>query len=508
MITFSEFEKYSVDKIRNYAPFINHGEVYEVKINGIKIPVYDCNVSKYPFNKVYEGFQRPANQTEKAYFINVFSDEELNVEVTLNGVKKGAAFAKVKPYAFGVKPTLVDDKVTFTVKNHGTYVLHVGDSHNPLYVFDSPIVVPPKKEDVTYFIGAGVVKKDFRLKSGESLYVDKDAYVYGNVLIENAENVRVFGGGVMDDSYEERGLWLCNRLTEDTPACVGNLKIYKSKNVNVSGLCFVNSACYALNSETSDDIIVDGVKVFGQWRYNTDGIDFMNCRNVTVKNSFVSVFDDCVCVKGIAYQSRDIYNFLFEDLVLSNDWGRACEIGLETFADNISDVTFNRVHIVKCDDVAFDVQNGDFAFVNNIRFINSSLEVESYYTPHELQKDVNATYTRSGEINVTQLLNVVNYRMLGSINADAIFGWNYDLTEKGEKAAVNENVTLENITVYYDEKIGKNGDKFKMPILVESILNGKKHKNITVKNVTVNGEKLTAKNAEITLNGVENFVIE
>ena len=508
MITYSDFEKYATGKVADYAPFINHCEVYKVKINGIDIPVYECNISKFPFNKIYRGFQRAESQTEKAYYINLFSDEPLDIEVTLSGVKAGAKTAKLKPYAFGVTPKLNGDKVTFLVKRHGFFALHINDHHNPLYIFNSEIITPPEKSEVTLFVGAGVIRKDFRLKSGETLYIDKDAYVYGNILIENAENVKIFGGGVLDDSYEERGLGSCYRLTEDTPIGVGNVKIINSKNIEISGVSFVNSACFSIASESSEDIKIDGVKVFGHWRYNTDGIDFMNCRNVTVKNSFVSVFDDCVCVKGIAYRSRDIYNFLFEDLVLSNDWGRACEIGLETFADNISNVTFNRVHVIKCDDVAFDVQNGDFAHVKNVKFLNSTLECESYYTPHELQKSINAVYTRGGEANVTQLLNVVNFRMLGSINSKVIFGWNYDLADKGENSTVNEDITLENVSVYYDEKLGKADGKYRLPIVVESVIDGKKHKNVTVKNVTVNGEKLTDKNADITLKGVENFVIE
>ena len=98
--------------------------------------------------------------------------------------------------------------------------------------------------------------------------------------------------------------------------------------------------------------------------------------------------------------------------------------------------------------------------------------------------------------------------MLGSINSDVIFGWSYDLADKGENSTVNEDITLENVSVYYDEKLGKADGKYRLPIVVESVIDGKKHKNVTVKNVTVNGEKLTDKNADITLKGVENFVIE
>ena len=167
MITYSDFEKYATGKIKDYAPFINHGEVYKVKINGASVPVYECNISKFPFNKVYEGFQRPESQTEKAYFINLFSDEPLSVEVTLSGVKAGAETAKLKPYAFGITPKLNGDKVTFKIERHGFFALHINDHHNPLYIFNSEIITPPEKSEVTYFVGAGVIRKDFRLKSGD-----------------------------------------------------------------------------------------------------------------------------------------------------------------------------------------------------------------------------------------------------------------------------------------------------------------------------------------------------
>ena len=76
------------------------------------------------------------------------------------------------------------------------------------------------------------------------------------------------------------------------------------------------------------------------------------------------------------------------------------------------------------------------------------------------------------------------------------------LTSDVEMFLYNEGV------IYYDEKLGKADGKYRLPIVVDSVIDGKKHKNVTVKNVTVNGEKLTDKNADITLKGVENFVIE
>lgn len=504
MFTYSDFVKYQKSAKTDFCPFSDHADVYSVTVNGKKVPVYSCTISKYPFNKRYNGFQRSEDQTETAYFVNIIGDGLLNFTVKS---KRKIEFVKLKPYASQIKPKVSGNDVSFTIDKIGQYVLHVNGSHSPLYVFYSEeYKLPP--EGATYVVKPGIKRQDFVLKSGESLYIDKDAYVYGNVFVENAENVRIFGNGIMDDGYEARGLGNCYCLGENIPSSIGNLKLYNAKNVTIEGVGFVNSACYALNCECSENIFIKDVKVFGQWRYNTDGIDFMNCRNVTVKDSFVSVFDDCLCVKGISNNTRDSYGFLFENIILSNDWGRACEIGLETFADQIYDVTYKNVHVIKCDDVAFDIQNGDFAHVHDVKYIDCVLECESYYTPHQLQTSFDEKYSKENEINVVQLFNAVNYRMLGSINADEIYNWNYDVYKKGANSATISDVLMENVKVYYDEKIGMENGAYKLPVLIDSVVKNRTHKNIKLKNVTVNGEKLNYNNVVLSISFAENFTIE
>ncbi len=177
MFTYSDFTNYSKAAKTDFCPFINHREAYSVTVNGVAIPVYSCTISKYPFNKRYTGFQRSEDQTETAYFVNLMGDEELNVTVKS---KRKIEFVKVKPYEAKIKAKTSANDISFKISNHGQYVLHVNGCHSPLYLFYSELYTKPDESEVTYYVKPGITRKDFVLKSGESLYLDKDAYLYGN----------------------------------------------------------------------------------------------------------------------------------------------------------------------------------------------------------------------------------------------------------------------------------------------------------------------------------------
>ena len=108
------------------------------------------------------------------------------------------------------------------------------------------------------------------------------------------------------------------------------------KGVVITGVCDIHpdrvgkSIYELLGVERGDR---EDVKVIGQWRYNSDGIDLHNMQNAQIIHCFARTFDDCLVIKGVhkvggmdtGHQSvRDI---LVENCVLWNDWGRALELG-------------------------------------------------------------------------------------------------------------------------------------------------------------------------------------
>ncbi|MBR5188437.1 MAG: hypothetical protein IKW18_08200, partial [Clostridia bacterium] len=453
----------------------------------------------------WTGHQRQINQTELASFVNLVSDEELRLEVI---AKRDYEKAFIKPYSKGVAVEDSEGKISFTLRENGQYVLETDNYHHCLYIFNNKPIEAPKKEDVTYYFGAGVhFPGKITMRSNESMYVDKDALVYGCVFAENAENIHIFGNGLLDDSGEERVNIHCYE-----PYTNGNMKFYDCKKLKIEGVLMRNSAIWCLNLFHCFDAVVDGIKIFGQWRYNTDGIDIVNSQRITVKNSFVHSFDDSVTIKGIdRFASTDNCDILVENCVLWCDWGRTCEVGLETSCRYDHNIIFRDCDILRAGNVALDIQNGDCAEIYNILFENIRVEYNSFDTKEVLQRTDEQTYDAENTISVPTLLYIGNPRFRSKATSSL---WETpekllcDLDLSNIQCATVHDVVCRNITVYYDEKIPKKDGKYNVPIRILSIIQGVKHDNILVSDITVNGQLLTEENAILDLSGAANFRME
>lgn len=129
---------------------------------------------------------------------------------------------------------------------------------------------------------------------------------------------------------------------------------------------------WTLIPSASRNIRIANVKLIGLWRYNSDGIDQVNCQHVQIDRCFVRAFDDCIALKGLkgrgdaVTDDQDLEDILVTDCVIWNDWGRALEIGAETCADLIRDITFRNCDIIRVNYVALDIQHGDRTLVTNV----------------------------------------------------------------------------------------------------------------------------------------------
>ena len=466
---------------------------YLVFVNGKEVPVYTCRISEYPFNSYYPGRQRQIDQTEIVSFVNLVSDETISIEVEPL-TKTAYERIMLKPYSKGVKVEKNGNRLCFSLSVNGGYVLELDDYHGALYIFNNKPCPCENKDSVTYYFDKGIhFAGKITLKSNESVYVDKDAYVYGCIFAEDAENIKIYGNGIFDDSTEER-------VTPHgyEPFTNGNVKFYDCKNVKISGVGFTNSAMWCINVFHCFDVVLDGINVFGQWRYNTDGVDIVNSRRVTVKNSFIHSFDDTITIKGIdRYGFEDCTDIVAENCVLWCDWGRTLEIGFETECREYRDITFRNCDILRGAYAVCDIQNGDRAEVYNVTFEDIRIELESFYTPEVLQKDYYQKYDAQDKIEISKIFAITNLRFREHYT---IAGGDTSDYGKSYFAGVHD-ILVKDIYVYCDEKIVRDYGKKAVRVTVKNKIPTTEYKNIVVENVLFNGEKLAAEDMDISVEG-------
>ena len=478
---------------------------YTVFLGDEEVPVYTCRISKYPFNRVWTGYQRPYEQSEGASFVNLESDEP----VTLT-VKTSLPHERIllKPFAKNVSVKEEDGAVTFTLSENGTYVLECDSYHHCLYIFNNKPIAAPAPADVTYFFGPGIhMPGKITLHSGESVYVDRDAMVYGCVFAENVENIHIFGNGVFDDTGEGRIDINCYE-----PYTNGNLKFYDCRNVRVEGVHLRNSAIWCINLFHCFDVTVDGVSVFGQWRYNTDGADIVNSQDIIIRNSFIHSFDDTITIKGIdRYADTNCERILAENCVLWCDWGKTCEIGIETACREYKDITFRNCDILRAGNTALDIQNGDCAEVSNITFENITVEYNAFDTEAVYQASDEMLYGKENTVTYPALVSISNHRFRNPGNT-AAWGVPGELLAKVDLDGITpggvRDVTVKNVRVYYDELLPRVNGKYYTPIYIHSVLENVVYENIALSGISVNGEPVTKDTAVLHADAVRNLTFD
>ncbi len=500
MITYSRFTHHYTKSYFKHTEALSKD--YKVFIGEEEIPVYTCRISRIPFNRIWPGHQRELDQTELASYVNIVSDEAVPLRVVFQNEKEGEAF--VRPYSKGVKCEKTADGVAFTLEGEGQFVLGIGDLHNCLYIFNSKPIECPDPASVTHYFGPGVhMPGKIRLFDNESVYVDRDAIVFGCLYAEDAKNIRIFGNGVFDDSGEER---FSRFGYEDFTN--GNVKFYDCENISIEGVLFKNSAIWCINIFHCFDVTLDNIKVFGQWRYNTDGVDIVNSQNITVKNSFIHSFDDAVTIKGIdRYIATDNKNITTENCVLWCDWGKTLEIGLETACREYKNIVFRNCDIIRAGNTALDIQNGDCAEVSDILYEDIRVEYNSFDNQPVLQRGEDQVYDAYDKKFVPRLVSIENNRMRGDFYSE-IPKEHAPLDLTGIRQACVHDVTVRGIDVYYDEKIEKRDGLYPTSIIINSMFDDVEYYNINISGIRINGVPVTAEDIVTDVKNTKDFVLE
>ena len=398
--------------------------LHRVFIDQTEKEVNCCRVSAYPFNIWWQGRQRPLEQSEEASFLSFEYQKPVQVRVA---VEKPFHTATIRPLSAGIAAEIEGNEICFTIAKPGQYVVETDDDHHALHLFANAARDYADMGEANIVFGPGIHRVEkIVLKDGDRVYIDKDATVYGSLYGKKVKDVRIFGGGILDGSWETRRSMHC--YEDYTNGCI---KFYESSDIVIDGLVLRDSAIWVLNLFDCEDISVNNIKIVGHYKYNTDGIDIVNSRRVSIKNSFIRAFDDAITLKGIVqYCDKSVEDILVENCVLWCGWGRTLELGLETVAPAFRRLTFRNCDLIHNSAAALDIQAGDYAVISDVLFEDIRVEYQPYTLPEIIQSSPDKVYDGYGRPHVPLLFSVENPYYL--INDDSYREYDRQLQEVRE----------------------------------------------------------------------------
>ena len=251
-----------------------------------EIFVYNAEVSDYAANPAAGYVQHDMGF---AMFTDAFA-APLKVRVT----RRAGTFSKVeiRPLSYGIVPDVqTPNSVEFELGDPAQKVSVEFDGNRMENLFilpDLPDTAIPMGANVTYFgpgvHNAGVIR--IANESGRILYLDEGAVVLGRIEAENAANLTIRGRGVFCSSQEDHG---AGRRPQ--------MEFRNCDNLKIEGILLRDTPNWTLKIVGSTGVHIDNIKEIG-WIMNSDGMDFICCRDVLVENTFQRNYDDNVTIKA------------------------------------------------------------------------------------------------------------------------------------------------------------------------------------------------------------------
>lgn len=378
---------------------------YEVYVNGVKADLNTARVSAYPFNRRWPGHQRQIEQTELINFLSMESDEEVEIKI----VPKIPSFnVRIRPRNLDIKAqTDANGVITLRVNGAAQFTVELYGRNRALHVFIDPVFQykADKTDKNVLYYGAGEHNVgNLYLQSGQTLFIDEGAVVYATVFALHAENIKILGRGILDNSKNEAKL-LYETNVEGNDSAVHNalrehaVNLVCCKNVEIDGITIRDALVYNIDAMSCENIYINNIKIIGCWRFNSDGVHFSNCTNGSLTNSFVRTYDDSICVRGFANYEYDRFlndekeedlSFICQDIVIKNcvvwnDWGKNLQVGTETFSREICNIRFEDCKLIHTTGMAVTMWLVDNAKIHDVTFADITVEYDDYIIKNSIQ---------------------------------------------------------------------------------------------------------------------------
>jgi hypothetical protein len=236
----------------------------------------------------------------------------------------------IQPWRLGLRPIRQGRTIRFrlagpaklSISRPGDFLNHA----RMLFVFaGTPPPPPPAGPNVTV-IAAGVHRGSLNPKTGETVYLEPGAFVFGSLNLWKVQDVKVLGRGTIvyegsqdpeaDEGWMQKPDW----------HCIGAMD---ARNVEIDGLtCIVRARTWSIQMKDSYGFVFDDLRLIGgnPGNANQDGMDWLGGGDAIVRNSFLRSSDDVFAMQGnwdgyrdadMVRPGRDVENILIENSALS-----------------------------------------------------------------------------------------------------------------------------------------------------------------------------------------------
>ncbi len=261
----------------------------------------------------------------------------------------------IEPWRLGIRPTHPEgEPQTIRFRLSGPAKLSIsrpGDFLNQarmLFLFaGSPSPPPPSGPNVT-IVPAGVHHESLNPKSGDTIYLEPGAFVFGSLNLWQVDNVKVLGRGtiVYDGPQDPNGDtgWLHQ---PDWHCIVAD----QAHNIEIDGLtCIIRSRTWSIQMTNSTGFRIDDLRVIGgdARNANQDGMDWLGGGDSIVNHSFFRASDDDLAALGnwdgyteaaLTAPGADVNNILVENTEFSTSISNVVRLGWPQKTYNLHNFT-------------------------------------------------------------------------------------------------------------------------------------------------------------------------
>lgn len=356
---------------------------YTVRIEGQEVPVYVAKVASADPMRRWKAMDDKTNSAD--YFQTAsFTTFDMQgaVTVTVN-CPDTIQSAKVLPSSLNLTPVVQGKMLRFTLAEPRPVTVEInGTWVGALHLFANPPetdVPQPGDPNVLYF-GPGIHEvSQVVVTNGQTVYVAAGAVVRG--IIRPDEPFRISGYSGLrtypptfllrgsNITFRGRGIVDGSRCTTHAR----NLLSVQGRDITLEGVILRDSSTWTIPIRRSDQVSVRNVKLLG-YRANSDGIDIVSSRDVTVERCFIRTLDDLIVIKTDQRQG-EARRIVARDCVLWNEVAHALSIGAE-LRENVDDVLFSNCDVIH--DMGREwtlrVYHCDSARISNVRFEDIRIE--------------------------------------------------------------------------------------------------------------------------------------